>query len=128
VAATATAVKTATPLPTATAVPTKKPAPRPTARPKPKATPAPQLLSSDLKGRVWMGNSPVKNVRLRALSKHTAKVYEVKTDSNGSFVFKALPIGAYVISVEATYIKEKALAVTVVRGVNKPLVISVQKR
>ena len=56
------------------------------------------------------------------------KIYTVKTDGNGRFKFKKLPIGGYTISVEATYIKAKSVAVVVNRGKNKELVIKVKKR
>ncbi len=124
-----TATLTNTPLPTATVIPTKVPVKKKTAaKPKPTATKEPDLLTADLKGKVWLLNAPASYVKVKAISKHTDKILITKTDHNGNFVFKNLPIGAYVVSVEETYIKEKAIAVVLNRGKNKPLVISVQKR
>jgi len=75
-----------------------------------------------------MDNAPVANVRIKALSKHTDKVYTAYTDAAGRFTYKALPIGGYVLSIQATYIQEKAVAVTVNRGKNDDLDINVQRR
>jgi len=124
--------ETYTPVPTNTPVPkpTKKPTPKPKKKIKPKPTvkPKPGLITSELSGRVFMGNAPVKGVRIKAISKHRNKIYNVKTDANGRFTFKKLPIGGYTISVEASYIKEKSVAVVVNKGKNRPLVINVKKR
>ena len=119
-----TPVPTNTPVPTI--VPTKKPTPKPT--PKPKKKKKKSLLKSDLSGRVFMSKAPVAKVRIKAMSKHRNKIYTEYTDSNGRFTFEDLPIGGYAISVEATYIKEKAVAVTVNKGTNKELIIHVKKR
>ncbi|HRU38336.1 MAG TPA: carboxypeptidase-like regulatory domain-containing protein, partial [Candidatus Goldiibacteriota bacterium] len=120
---------TATPEPTATPVPkaAKKAAKKPAKKPAPEPTVNPGLTSA-LSGRVFMDNSPVANVRIKALSKHSDRVYRTTTDEAGRFVFEALPIGGYVISVEATYIKETALAVTVNKGKNPAITINVKKR
>lgn len=97
-------------------------------KPKPTIAKEPNLLTTDLIGKVWLLNAPASYVKIKAISKHTNKIYETKTDHNGNFVFKNLPIGGYVVSVEESYIKEKAVAVVLNKGKNKPLVISVQKR
>lgn len=126
---TATLTFTSTPYPTATPEPEKpKVKKKITAKPKPSPTKEMNLLTSDLKGKVWLLDGPAVNVKVKAISKHTNKIFIEKTDHNGNFVFKNIPIGAYVVSVEETYIKEKAVAVVLNRGENKPLVISVQKR
>jgi len=126
---TATFTLTKTPIPTATPTSTKVPVKK---KIKPKPTPTiikgPDLITTDLKGKVWLLNGPASYVKVKAISKHTNKIYETKTDHNGNFIFNNLPIGGYVVSVEATYIKEKAVAVVLNRGENEPLVISVQKR
>jgi YVTN family beta-propeller protein len=141
-------VKTATPVPAATAVPEPtiaptqkpvvKPAPKPTAKPTPKpkkkATPKPTQvpvpagLTSAISGRVFMENNPVSKVRIKAMSKHSDRVYTIYTDEAGSFIFPALPIGAYVLSIEATYIIEKAVPITVNKGKNAGITINVKKR
>lgn len=133
-----TAVPTVEPtaVPTAAPKPTVKPTPKPVVKPKPKpkpkkkATPKPQAgrLTSSISGRVFMENNPVSKVRIKALSKHSDRVYTVYTDTAGRFRFDKLPIGAYVLSVEATYIKEKAVAVTVNKGKNADLTINVRRR
>lgn len=125
-----TAAPTVAPKPTPKPKPTVKPTPKPTPKPKKKATPkpVPSGLTSDISGRVFMDNSPVSKVRLKALSKHSDKVYTVFTDEAGRFTFAKMPIGAYVISVEATYIKEKAVAVTVNKGKNADITINVKRR
>ncbi len=120
--------------PTFTPVPTNTPRPKPTVRPKKKKKPtpvptrAPSGLKSALSGRVMLNNSPVANVRIKAISKHTDRIYTVKTNAAGRFTFTALPIGGYAISVEATYLAEKAVAVTVNRGKNPDMMINVKKR
>ncbi|MCE5300488.1 MAG: carboxypeptidase-like regulatory domain-containing protein [Spirochaetia bacterium] len=87
------------------------------------------MLRSDLSGRVFMNNNPVgAGVKIKAISKHTDKVYVTKTDEDGRFRFEKLKIGAYVISIEATYIVEKAVAVTVNRGKNPEMKIDVKRR
>ena len=120
--------KTPTPEDTATRVPTKRPTRRPTVRPTAAATPD-LRLRSDIEGRVFMDNKPVlSGIKIKALSKHTDKVYTTFTNGDGRFKFTLLPIGGYVISVEATYIVEKAVAVTVNRGKNPELTINTKKR
>jgi hypothetical protein len=131
-----TPVPAATARPTLAPVPTDTPEPTPTPRPKKKIkkTPtrvpvaAPSGLMAALSGRVMLDNSPVANVRIKAISKHTDKIYTVNTNSAGRFTFTALPIGGYAISVEATYLAEKAVAVTVNRGKNPDMMINVKKR
>jgi YVTN family beta-propeller protein len=136
-----TPAPTAVPTPVPTLVPTKVPTPVPTDTPVPKKkkakkkpTPVPtatpdMMLKSDLNGRVFMDNRPVEaGTKVKALSKHTDKVYTAFTDETGRYVFKQLPIGAYVVTVEATYIQEKAVAVTVNRGKNAVLEINTTKR
>lgn len=131
-AATATPTETFTrvpkKIPTATTVPTKKPTRRPT--PKPAATSTPDMrLRADISGRVYMDNVPVvAGIKIKALSKHTDKVYTASTDGDGRYKFSALPIGAYVLSVDATYILEKAVPVTVNRGKNPDVDINTKKR
>jgi hypothetical protein len=131
---------TFTPVDTATKVPVKTPTPEDTAtkvpvkKAKKKATPVPTatpdlMLRSDIGGRVFMNNKPVeKGIKMKALSKHTDKVYTVFTDENGGFKFTQLPVGAYIISIDATYIKEKAVPVTVNRGKNDEITINTVKR
>ena len=134
---------TSTPTETATKVPKKTPTPEdtPTRVPvkkkaKKKATPVPEptatpdmRLRSDIGGTVFMNNNPVPNgIKLKALSKHTDKVYTTYTNQDGRFKFTALPIGAYVITVEATFIQEKAVAVTVNKGRNEDITIDTKKR
>ncbi|OPZ65843.1 MAG: 6-phosphogluconolactonase [Candidatus Aerophobetes bacterium ADurb.Bin490] len=121
---TPTDTATFTPTNTFTAVPTKKP----TRKPTPKATATPSLFSEDLRGKVTMGGQAVANVKVKAISKHNNSITEVKTDSSGYFTFKKLTLGAYIISVEATFIKEKAVAYTVNRGVENYVAIKVSKR
>jgi YVTN family beta-propeller protein len=139
-------VKTATPVPAATTLPTAVPAntpkPKPTAEPTPKPTPKPKKkatprptavpkpagLTSSISGRIFMENNPVAKVRIKALSKHTDKVYTAYTDDAGRFTFPKLPIGGYVLSIQATYIVEKGVAVTVNRGKNDDLIINVKRR
>ncbi len=126
---TATLVFTSTPYPTATLMPTKAAVKKKIQqKPKPVSTKGPDLLTSDLKGKVWFINGPASGVKVKAISKHTNKIFVERTDNNGNFIFKDIPLGAYVISVEETYIKEKAVAVVLNKGENKPIVISVQKR
>jgi YVTN family beta-propeller protein len=125
---------TFTPVPRATSTPVPTPAPKPKKKPKKKPTPAPTSvptpsgLTAALSGRVMMDNSPVQDVKIKALSKHTDKIYTVKTNYAGRFTFDALPIGGYAISVQATYIEEKAVAITVNRGKNPDMTINVKKR
>jgi hypothetical protein len=137
-----TAVPTAVPTLVPTAVATKVPTPEDTPtkvavkKHKKKATPVPEptatpdmRLRSDLSGTVFMDNRPVvAGIKIKAISKHTDKIYTELTDGSGTFIFKALPIGAYVVSVDATYIAEKAVAVTVNKGRNPDLVINTKKR
>ena len=126
-----TAVPTIVPTKAPTAVPTKKPTPKPAATKKPTPKPEPTkdpLLHSDIAGRVMIKDVPVPSVTIKALNKHTDKVYTVKTDENGRFLFKALPIGGYTITVNATYIEEKAITLTVNRGKNADLIIDVKRR
>ena len=75
-----------------------------------------------------MENVPVAKVRIKALSKHTDKVYTAYTDEAGRFTYPALPIGAYTLSIQATYIVEKAVSVTVNRDKNDDLTINVKRR
>lgn len=126
-----TPAPTNTPVPTATKKPTHKPTKKPTPKPKKKPTSKPKkkrLITSELKGRVFMNNTPVSGVRIKCISKHRNRIYTKKTDRNGRFVFPALPLGGYTISLEASYIKEKSTAVVVTRGKNKEVVIKVDKR
>jgi YVTN family beta-propeller protein len=125
------ATRAFTPEPTSTPVPTatphhkkakKKPTPRPTAKPTPSG------LTAALKGRVFMDNEPVPKIKIKAVSKHTDKIYTIYTDDSGRFIFDALPIGGYAIMIEATDIAEKAVAVVVNRGKNPEMVINVKKR
>jgi YVTN family beta-propeller protein len=133
----ATPVPANTPKPTFTPVPTDTPVPTPTPKPKkkitkkkptPAPTAAPSGLTAALSGRVMLDNSPVANVRIKAISKHTDKIYTISTNAAGRFTFTELPIGGYAISVEATYLEEKAVAVTVNRGKNPDMMINVKKR
>jgi len=127
-AATKAPKKTPTPVNTATKVPVKKPKRKATRVPVPTATPD-MMLRSNIDGRVFMDNMPVqKGIKMKALSKHTDKVYTTYTNEDGRFKFTALPIGAYVIYVEATYILEKAVPVTVNSGKNPELTINTKKR
>ncbi|HDQ25538.1 MAG TPA: hypothetical protein ENN43_02190 [bacterium] len=131
-----TVTNTAVPTPVFTAVPTStpiikptpKPKPRATAKPAPKPTAAPSLLSSDIRGRVFLNNNPVPNVDVKAINRHNNKIYTAKTDGSGRFMFKALPIGGYVVSVEASYLKGKAVALTVNQGTNPDVIINVERR
>ncbi len=123
---------TFTPVPTDTPEPAPKPTPKPKKTIKPTPKPTQEKISSiikeDLTGRVILDNQPVKNVRVKAIYKHSEKIYTTYTDSAGRFAFKQLPIGGYVVSVEATYIQEKAVAITLNMGKNKDLIINVKKR
>lgn len=125
---------TYTPHPTFTPRPTDTPQPIPTHTPKPKKKikPTPEqvssIIKSDLSGRIMMDNMPVKKIKIKAVYKHSDKIYTVYTDDAGRFTFKQLPIGGYVISVEATYIKEKAVAITLHKDNNPDLIINVKKR
>jgi len=119
-----TNTSTFTPTKTFTKVPTRKA----TRIPTPAFTATPSLLSEDLRGKVTMSGQPVASVKVKAISKHNNKIVEVKTDSSGYFKFDKLTLGSYIISVEATFIKEKAVAYTVNRGVENYLEIKVSKR
>ncbi len=129
-----TKVPTIAPTKVPTKIPTKAPTPKPTPIPKKKKKPTPvptvdMMLKADLKGRLFFENRPVAaGIKVKALSKHSDKVYTVLTDDSGRFIFEKLPIGAYVVSVDATYIKEKAVPVTVNRGSNPVLEINTVKR
>ena len=126
-----TVVPTAVPTKAPTAVPTKKPVAKPVPKKKPTPKPEPTqdpLLHSDISGKVMIKDVPITGVTIKALNKHTDKVYTVKTDESGKFLFKALPIGGYTMTVNATYIEEKAITLTVNRGKNEPLIIDVKRR
>ncbi len=126
-----TEVPTVKPTPVPTKAPVKKPTPKPAPAKKPTPKPAPTkdpLLHSDLKGKVMIKDVPVPGVTIKALNKHTDKVYTVTTDGSGNFIFKALPIGGYTITVNATYLEEKAVATTINRGRNADLIIDVKRR
>ncbi len=62
------------------------------------------------------------------MNKISSEIYKSTTNSQGEFVFKALPIGPYVISVDALDLKDNATGATVVKGKNAPLKIKVEKR
>lgn len=120
-----------TPEPTNTPVPSPTPAHKKSKKKtvhKPKPKPTPWGLTSKLTGRVLMDNQPVADVKIKAVSKHTDKIYTAHTDGSGRFTYDALPIGGYAIFIEATYIKEKAVAVVVNRDRNPEMVINVTKR
>jgi DNA-binding beta-propeller fold protein YncE len=117
-----TSTSTATPTPTSTPVPKKKKKAAPT------ATPTVSLLSETLKGKVILNGSPAPNVTVKALNKHSNQVYEAVTNSNGEFEMKTLPIGGYMITTDATYIVEKAFALTINKGGNNYIEMNVSKR
>jgi|DewCreStandDraft_4_1066084.scaffolds.fasta_scaffold01934_11 YVTN family beta-propeller protein len=125
---------TFTPQPTDTPEPTPKPTPKLKSTKKIKPTPQPtkekdtSMIKEDLTGRIMLENEPVKNVRVKAMYKHSEKIYTTYTDSAGRFTFKQLPIGGYVVSVEATYLQEKAVAIVLNKGKNPDLIINVKKR
>ncbi|MBP7792024.1 MAG: carboxypeptidase regulatory-like domain-containing protein [Candidatus Goldbacteria bacterium] len=139
---TPTPTETYTPLPTDTPTPkpTFTPQPTNTPKPKPKPTPIPKktkkptpviessIIKTDLKGRVMLDNQPVKKVKIKAIYKHSDKLYTTYTDDSGRFIFEKIPIGGYVVSVEATYIKEKAVTITLNKGENPDLIINVKRR
>lgn len=118
---------TFTPVPTRTPVPKKK-------KKKPAATPTPvptvdTMLHTNLPVRVFSDGSPIDaGIKVKAVNKHTDKIYTSYTDSKGRCVFKAVTIGGYMISVESTNIVENAAAVTANRGENPELVINVKTR
>ncbi len=119
--AAATTIIAATPTVTATATPKKKSS-------KHKAKPVKVLETSRLEGDVFLGNDPYKNALVKAINSKTNTITSTIADGNGHFVFDKLSLGAYIITIEATIVKDNAKPVTVVKGKNNTLTIKVGKR
>jgi YVTN family beta-propeller protein len=121
------------PAATFTLVPTKTPIPK---KKKKKAVPTPTpaptvdpMLHTNLPVRVFSDGSPIEaGIKIKAVNKHTDKIYTGYTDATGRYVFKGLTIGGYMISVESTNIVENAAAVTANKGANAELTINVKRR
>jgi len=109
---------------TPTNTPTKKPTRKPTITP----TFTPSLNSAPLRGTVKIGSAPLGGAKVKVINKHNNQMHTTTTDSSGNFVFEALYVGGYILSVDETYLKDSAKSIVVNKGDNNYVEIKVTKR
>jgi YVTN family beta-propeller protein len=126
---------TAVPVITATAMPTPiiqaTPTITATATPKKKSVKhkaAKVLETARIEGDVFIGNDRYANAVVKAINSKTNTITTTTADNNGHFVFEKLSLGAYIITIDATALKNNSIPVTAVKGKNNTLTIKVEKR